>query len=265
MTSFSLIALHGNGGGGFRFERIKPFIPSEVNFVAPTLPGFADVPCNPALRSLRDYAFKLHEMISTAARPLVLLGTGIGGSIALEFLQHFEQEVQGLILHAPVGTRLDTRLFPKLMKPMFIRHFGQWLFSAPLTRPIMKRLIFSQSAGTIPEDYIQKFFDEYRRCAVFAQMFDIITDEWFQSLRPSDVPTVLLWGEKERVLTPDQAADYQKLLPNSFIKLVPNWDHFPMIEQPDEYAQLIVELARSLLNRNPDDATSRRLLNEKAR
>jgi pimeloyl-ACP methyl ester carboxylesterase len=129
----------------------------------------------------------------------------------------------------------------------------------------MKRLIFSQSAGTIPEDYIQKFFDEYRRCAVFAQMFDIITDEWFQSLRPSDVPTVLLWGEKERVLTPDQAADYQKLLPNSFIKLVPNWDHFPMIEQPDEYAQLIVELARSLLNRNPDDATSRRLFNEKAR
>lgn len=49
MTSFSLIALHGNGGGGFRFERIKPFIPSEVNFVAPTLPGFADAtqPCTP--------------------------------------------------------------------------------------------------------------------------------------------------------------------------------------------------------------------------
>jgi len=119
----------------FRFERLKPFIPSEIHFMAPTLPGFADVPRNPALRSLRDYAFTLHEMISTAARPLVLLGTGIGGSIALEFLQHFEHDVQGLILHAPVGTRLKKRLFPKLMKPMFMRHFGQWLFSAPLTRP----------------------------------------------------------------------------------------------------------------------------------
>ncbi len=265
MTSFSLIALHGNGGGGFRFERIKPFIPSEIHFMAPTLPGFADVPRNPALRSLRDYAFTLHEMISAKARPLVLLGTGIGGSIALEFLQHFEHDVQGLILHAPVGTRLNKRLFPRLMKPMFMRRFGQWLFSAPLTRPIMKRLIFSQSAGTIPQDYINKFFDEYRRCAVFAQMFDLITDEWFQSLRPSAVPAVLLWGEKERVLTPDQAADYQKLLPNSFIQLVPNWDHFPMIEQPEEYAQLVVELARLLLNRYANETASRRLLNEKAR
>jgi pimeloyl-ACP methyl ester carboxylesterase len=67
------------------------------------------------------------------------------------------------------------------------------------------------------------------------------------------------------VLTPDQAADYQKLLPNSFIKIVPNWDHFPMIEQPEEYAQLVVELARLLLNRYADETVSRRLLNEKAR
>ncbi len=246
MPEFSLIAIHGNGGGGFRFERLKPFIPSSINFLAPTLPGFAEVKRDPNLKTLKDYAFKLREMIDGTPTPIVLIGTGIGGSIALEFLQHFERDVQALILHAPVGTRLDKRLFPKLMKPILIRRFGQWLFSAPIARPLFERLLF-QSPEQIPADYLKKFFDEYRRCEAFAQMFDIINDEWFKSLRPSNIPAVLLWGEKERVLTPDQASDYQTLLPNSVIKLVPNWNHFPMIEQPEAFAQEIISLSKKLV------------------
>ncbi|MFQ3596814.1 MAG: alpha/beta hydrolase [Chloroherpetonaceae bacterium] len=249
MTTLSLIAIHGNGGGGFRFERLKPFIPASVNFLAPTLPGFSDVKRDPNLSTMKDYAFKLREMIEQEPKPLVLLGTGIGGSIALEFLQHFERDVQGLILHAPVGTRLNQRLFPKLMKPMFIRRFGQWLFSSTLARPIFKRLLF-QSPEQIPAEYLKKFFDEYRRCEAFAQMFDIINAAWFQSLRPSNIPAVLLWGEKERVLTPDQAKDYQRLLPNSTIKLVPNWNHFPMIEQPEDFARQILDLSNALIEQS---------------
>ncbi len=246
MTEFSLIAIHGNGGGGFRFERIKPFLPKSVNFLAPTLPGFADVKKDPNLKTLKDYAFKLREMIENEPKPMILLGTGIGGSIALEFLQHFEREVQGLILHAPVGTRLNQRLFPKLMKPVFVRRFGQWLFSSTLARPLFKPLLF-QSPEQIPADYLKKFFDEYRRCEAFAEMFDIINEVWFKSLRPSNIPAVLLWGEKERVLTPDQAHDYQTLLPNSVIKLVPNWNHFPMIEQPEAFAREVILLSKKLL------------------
>lgn len=203
MSDYSLIAIHGNGGGGFRFERLKPFIPPTVNFVAPTLPGFSDVKPDPNLKTLKDYAFKLREMIKNEPTPMVLLGTGIGGSIALEFLQHFEHDVQGLILHAPVGTRLNQRLFPKLMKPVFIRRFGQWLFSSTLARPLFKPLLF-QSPEQIPAEYLKKFFDEYRRCQAFSQMFDIINDAWFQSLRPSNIPAVLLWGEKCKAQPPQK-------------------------------------------------------------
>lgn len=254
MSGFSLIAIHGNGGGGFRFERLKPFIPPTVNFVAPTLPGFSNKKQDPNLKTLKDFAFKLREMIENEPKPMVLLGTGIGGSIALEFLQHFEREVQALILHAPVGTRLNQRLFPKLMKPMFIRRFGQWIFSSALARPLFKPILF-QSPEQIPADYLKRFFDEYRRCEAFAQMFDIINDAWFQSLRPSTLPAVLLWGEKERVLTPDQAKDYQMLLPNSTIKLVANWNHFPMIEQPEDFAQQILTLSRELIQQRESTRT----------
>ena len=36
----SIIAIHGNGRGGFRFEIAKPLFFSNINFLNPSLPGF---------------------------------------------------------------------------------------------------------------------------------------------------------------------------------------------------------------------------------
>ncbi|MCK6625691.1 MAG: alpha/beta hydrolase [Anaerolineae bacterium] len=239
----TLVALHGNGGGAFRFERIKPHLPADISFQAVTLPGFADKPADPALRTLRDYAAYLQTILAAEPRPLIVLGHGIGGSLALEFAQHFAAQIDGLILHAPVGTRLESRFLPRLMALPGAKALGQWLFSARLARPLFKRLLFSRP---VPADILDRFFDEYRRCAVFGQMFDLITPAWFRSLRPVDLPIALLWGERERVLTVDQLRDYHTLCPHAIIRTVPGWDHFPMIEQPQEYAQEIVKLARKL-------------------
>ncbi len=240
----TLVALHGNGGGAFRFARVQPYIPTDVRFRAITLPGFAGIPRDPTLKSLHDYAAHLREMIVAEPRPLILLGHGIGGSIALEFAQHFAADLDGLILHAPVGTRLASRLFPRLMALPGARSLGQWLFSARLARPLFKPLLFSRP---IPPDYLDRFFEAYRHCTVFGQMFDLITLAWFNTLRPVDLPAALLWGERERVLTVDQLNDYRSLLPRHIVRTIPGWDHFPMIEQPDEYTREIVKLARELV------------------
>lgn len=244
VNQITIVALHGNGGGAFRFELIKPYLPPEINFQAITLPGFASIPADSSLQSLTDYAHYLSKQLYCYSPPLVLLGHGIGGTIALEFVQHFAHQIQGLILHAPVGTRLAQRFFPWLMSLPGARPLGQWLFSARFARPIFRRLLFSTP---IPADFINRFFDEYRQCAVFAQMFDMITPQWFNSLQPIDIPSILLWGGQERILAVDQAPDYQRLLPQSSLEIMPSWDHFPMIEQPQEYALKISLLAQQLV------------------
>ncbi len=240
----SLIALHGNGGGGFRFERAKQYFPADVNFSAPTLPGFAGEPSLPELATVNDYANYLHRYVVQQQRPRVVVGTGIGGSIVLDMVQRHAADVDGIILHAPVGTRLDTRLFPKLMRVPGIKRLGQLTFSSPLTRPVFRRLLFTEP---LPDDYVNRFFDEYRRCTVFGQMFDIITPEWFATLQPVDVPAVLLWGEREKILSVDQLDDYKTLLPNHRVHIEPNWDHFPMVETPQQFAHIVTHLAAELV------------------
>lgn len=222
-------------------------MPADIHFEAITLPGFADRPRDPTLKSMRDYARQLQNMIDRihlGNAPLVLLGTGIGGSFCLEYIQHYQ--ANGLILHAPVGTRLDTRFFPRLMRLPGMPGLGKWVFSSRLTRPLFRRRLFVDHKR-IPPQYLTRFFNEYRRCSVFGQMFSIINTAWWAGLNETPIPAALLWGEKERVLTVDQLEDYKALLPNHIVHTEPGWDHFPMIEQPAEYARVTSELALRLI------------------
>lgn len=241
-TPFTLVAVHGNGGGAFRFSLLPPHLPQQVRFHAVTLPGFADEPSDPTLTTVADYANKLRELLADLPRPLILLGTGIGGTFALDYAQRFP--LDGLILHAPVGTRLDSRLFPRLMKLPGMTQAGQWAFSTPLLRPFWSRRLFKTA---LPPAVTQQFFAEYRQCQVFGQMFSIITTDWFDSLQPQPVPAALLWGEEERILTVDQLEDYKSLLPNHVVRTVPGWDHFPMLDDPAGYAAEISALSQQLL------------------
>lgn len=242
---FTLVALHGNGGGGFRFARTAEYMSRYVRFEAPTLPGFARAPARADLNSIEKYAYYVQSVVvAELPRPRVLLGHGIGGSIALEYVQHFPAEIDGLILHAPVGARLDKRRFPKLMKPRFMRRLGQTVFASPFFRPALKRALFHER---VPASYLNEFFREYKHCETFGDWFDWISPDWFAGLEPRDTPAVLLWGEMERVLSADHIRDYQALLPDAAVHTEPEWDHFPMIEQPEQYADRLYKLGRKLV------------------
>ncbi len=244
VQGLSIVAVHGNGGGAFRFSRLYHHMPDDVQFQAVTLPGFAGVPRDSHLRRMRDFADCVHRDVKAVGAPCVVLGHGIGASIVLELIQHDTAGIDGIILHAPVGTRLSTRWFPRLMAIPGAREVGRRLFASQMARPLFKRLLFSQP---VPADILDRFFDEYRQCRVFSQMFDLITAAWFDTLRPVQLPAALLWGERERVLSPEQMQDYCHLLPGCMTHSVPDWDHFPMLEQPEAYAKTIVSLAQMLL------------------
>ncbi|MEL6892195.1 MAG: alpha/beta hydrolase, partial [Actinomycetota bacterium] len=118
----AIVAVHGNGGGSTRFGPMLSHVPDGIEFHAVDLPGFNGVPADSALRSVAHYADHLAALFDVvgASRPIVL-GHGIGGSIALDLASRRPETMSGLVLHAPVGADLDTRLFPKLMSPTPVR------------------------------------------------------------------------------------------------------------------------------------------------
>ncbi|MEM9562864.1 MAG: alpha/beta hydrolase [Actinomycetota bacterium] len=260
----TVVAVHGNGGGSTRFARVPDHLPDGVDFHAIDLPGFNGVPDDPSLRSVAAYADHLADLLDDiagsggrdadaaertphgdrdATRP-VLLGHGIGGSIALDLASRRPQTVGGLLLHAPVGAHLDQRLFPRLMSTVPVRAAVRRLIAARPLRPIWRRAFFPIGA---PAADLDTFFEGYRTCEAFGRMFEIIDVEWFDGLAPVEaVPTVLLWGENDRVLRSGQADAITAKAPDARTVIQPGWDHFPMLEQPEEYARVVADLATGL-------------------
>ncbi|MEM7288673.1 MAG: alpha/beta hydrolase [Actinomycetota bacterium] len=241
--SISIVGVHGNGGGASRYELVVPAMPAEVEFRAVTLPGFSTEPKDPALRRLPDYADRLAELFEDLDRPIVL-GHGIGGSIALDLASRRPELVGGLILHAPVGASLDTRLFPRVMQSAPVRTLVKRAISARPLRPMLRRVFFPDGA---PKATLDTFFEEYRHCEAFGEMFDLIDRPWFDAIEPvTDVPVALVWGENDRVLRSGQSDEIRTKVPAARVIIAEGWDHFPMIEQPEEYAREIVAIARQL-------------------
>lgn len=252
-SPLTIIAVHGNGGGAMRFELTAPHAPPGIAWRSVTLPGFEGTADRPELTTMAAYGAVLAEQVAEiiagqgdAHAPAVVLGHGIGGSIALAMLQQQPDIVDGLILHAPVGARLDTRLFPRIMSIRGAKPVARRLIASRLLRPMWRRLFFD---APLDRAYLDRFFDEYRRCAPFARMFDIITAPWFDSLDPVRVPTVLLWGSGDRVLDADQMHAFRRVAPSARHEIVEGWDHFPMIEDPRGYAERIATIAGGLVGR----------------
>jgi pimeloyl-ACP methyl ester carboxylesterase len=235
----NVLALHGNGGGGFRFSLLNP----PFLLTTPSLPGFeGDKP----LSTLADYVAHLDKLVQELPHPRVILGTGIGGSLILEYLQYHSQEVDAVILHAPVGAHLEKRLFPRLLKLPGMARLIQNLISARLLRPLLQRLFF-QEPEQLPTDFLNRFFSNYGRCSAFALMFEWLTPRWWAELRPNDIPAALLWGGRERMLKPEHTQEFLKKLPQASVRIVSDWDHFPMIEQPHEFCAEVELLLKELL------------------
>lgn len=242
-TPITVVAVHGNGGGAFRFSMVAERMPDRIRFITPDLPGFGRAGRTTPLPSMRAYAEWLAEMVAATPGPRVVLGHGIGGAFVLEMLQRHRDLVQGVILHAPVGVRLATRRFPALMQPKPMRWVVQHAIASPLLRPVWRKRFFR---NPVPPRVERTFFSNYSQCAAFAPMFDMVTPRWFDSLHPVDVPSILLWGGRERVLSSAHAEEYKQVLPQAKVVIEPEWDHFPMLDTPSHYATRIAALAQTL-------------------
>lgn len=55
-----------------------------------------------------------------------------------------------------------------------------------------------------------------------------------------DVPTLLLWGLQDRIVTPDYGRAYAAQIPGAKFALIDQAGHFPHIERPEEFARQVL-------------------------
>jgi pimeloyl-ACP methyl ester carboxylesterase len=221
--------------------------------VAPSHPGFGASPMPEDFETMYDLVNLYQDIIDDLpGDDVTMIGLGFGGWIAAEVAVTRPSKLRRLVLADPVGIKLadrEERDFPHLFN----------------TRPDELTKRAWHDPARIPENCYglgwQALIDERMSDAAMVSlarnwdslclyawtphMYNPRLKVW---LRRISVPTLVLWGESDRIVTPDYGRAYAGLIPGSRFETIPNAGHHPEMEQPaafnDKVVQFMTETTR---------------------
>lgn len=242
-----LLLVGGNGSLPARFEPTLAVLREKLACRVVEVVGQGGRQQEPLPDSLEGFARALARALDAEARalrstgaggPLLLYGHGIGGLLLAHACRYMEERPERLILHAPVGVRLAERRFPALMKLPGARALARWLLGREsLATLTTRRLLAAQSEATVMDR--QNFARGYREAASFARLFDVVDPlTALDGLDQLTVPTMLLWGGRDPVLSVSHIAAWAECLRRAPVLacIEPQWGHYPYLDAPRAFA-----------------------------
>ena len=250
-----IVMLHGFGGDKLNWVRYARYLTSHYRIIIPDLPGFGESDCHSHLiYSTHNQAIWLGAFLDALGIPKAhIAGNSMGGHIATHFAIRAPKRVETLLLFAPAGTEgagppwdatkiepgrhpaktFSMGDFDQLMQTIFVKQ-------PKLIGPV-RRYFAMQAVARQP--YNQKIFEDI---AVREAGNDLV-----DSLLPSmSMPTLVIWGDTDRLLDCGQARRYETMMPDARVILLPRCGHMPMVEEPHYTATASLEFLRSVRRRS---------------
>ena len=202
----TIVVLHGLGSTATSFGPLLTRIrPHARRVVALDLPGhgFSEAPHGPLTPG--DLFEAVHTALDTLVEePMVLMGSSLGGGLALRYALDRPERLVGLALVSPVAARMSPKEWDELLGTFKIESTSQarrllarlyhrtpWFMSAlaPGVRDVMRRAAIRDTISTATLDDLPEP----------------------TALRSLAMPVLLLWGKSERLLLSERAGLLQAL------------------------------------------------------
>jgi pimeloyl-ACP methyl ester carboxylesterase len=217
-----LLFLHG-AGTVTGFDSLLP-LAEHFRLIVPHHAGFGDSADDPEIRGVHDYErIYLDLFDELGIGELTLVGHSMGGWIAATLAISQGERLRSLVLAAPWGLRVPEHPTTDLFS-LPAEELGGYL-AADL----------SVFAGKVPDPPSPEFLaDRYREDSSAARLlwshtYDPSLARWLHRIT---VPTLLLWGDADRVVPVGQLQSWQGLLAGAQACTLPGIGHLLFDESP---------------------------------
>lgn len=230
-----VVALHG-------MQTIDPaarfleLLGRRAEVIAPSHPGFGDSPRPESCETVYDLVhLYLGLLESLPHEKVTLLGFSFGGWLAAEIAAASCRRIERLILVAPFGIKLGPPDTPDITD-VFNTHPDE-----------VRRRAWHDPERFAPDYNAMEDAALIRRARNWdalclygwhPYMFNPRLKHW---LRRISVPTQVLWGASDRIVSPDYGRGYAALIPGAAFTLMDGAGHHPDIEQPDAFADHVLD------------------------
>lgn len=218
-----LVFLHG-AGTFHGFEFAKPWA-EKFRVVIPFHPGFGESADDPSMTDLHDYVLHYLDLFDTMGLDKVrMVGFSLGGYLAAKFASEHAHRLHRLVLVGPAGLRDE-------------KHPTVDVLALPGEQiPAMLVTDFEVIRPYLPQKPDLDFMgDRYREMTTVARLlwdrpWDPKLPRWLHRV---NVPTLLVWGEDDRLIPYQQAETWRRFLPKADIKIFKGAGHLVLDEKRD--------------------------------
>jgi pimeloyl-ACP methyl ester carboxylesterase len=231
------VVLHGLGSAASAFAPVLDRLLSHSRrVVAPDLPGHGFSAAPAVTLTAERLVEAVGELLDGLGEPIFLVGTSLGGGLALRYAARRPQVVSALALISPAGAQLEEGEWDELVRA----------FDPARARALLDRLYHRvpwYASALAPSVRALMSRSAVRDILASATPADLPPPE---SLRNLPMPVLLLWGESERLFPASALAYFRANLPaHAIIEQPAGFGHCPHLEQPARLAARLVAFAQS--------------------
>ena len=222
-----LLYLHG-ALGVYGWTPFMERLSRGFEVIVPDHPGFGQSDTPDWLDTIGDLAYFYLDVIKAMGLSGVhLSGTSLGGWIAAEIAVRDCHALTSLTLTAPAGIHVKG-----LSKgDFFMWSPEQFVRNLPYDPAVADAML------AVPVTEAQQFTAMKNRLATAKlgwqpRLYNPHLHKWLHRI---SVPTLILWGDSDRIIPPGYGPAFRDLIPGSRLEVFANCGHVPHIEYTDDW------------------------------
>jgi pimeloyl-ACP methyl ester carboxylesterase len=223
-----LLFLHGASGAPV----VMPFmekLAQRFDVLVPEHPGWGRSDEPEWLENIHDVAyFYLDFLREQKLSGVTIVGSSMGGWIAMEMAVRDTSRIKSLVLVSPAGIAApgvlpaDIFLLPpeELVRNLF---FDEKLAQARLAQPEDVDISLKNRHTTA-------------RLAWEPRLHDPHLGKWLHRI---EVPVKIVWGREDRILPVGFVDEFKRLMPRAQVHILEKCGHLPHAEKADEFVEIV--------------------------
>jgi pimeloyl-ACP methyl ester carboxylesterase len=213
----------------------------RYDVIAPSHPGFGASDLPRTFRTVDDLAyFYLDFLEQQRLSGVILLGVSFGAWIAAELAIKSTGRLSGLILADAVGAKFEGPRVREITDLFSVPQYEQqqYLYESAARR--------RKNFAELPEETLIKLARNFESFALFGWSPTLHNPRLAGRLHRIDVPTLVLWGENDRVVAPAYGRALAQRIPGADFRLIDQAGHYAHVEQPAKFIAAVDRFADGL-------------------